>query len=65
MTPLQIALLAIEVALTAGDVVAAYDRLANGISAKAEAEGRAVTDEEMALIKSLRELSAKRRRGEV
>lgn len=49
--------------LLAVSVDEALERLATGISATAEAAGRDVTDEEMAIIKQARDESAKRRKG--
>jgi hypothetical protein len=60
----QIILLILDVLFEGAALIAAYDRLAGGIAARAESEGRTVTEEELHIIRALRDESAKRRRGE-
>jgi hypothetical protein len=63
MNAIQAAILAIDILLEGIDALNAFDRLANGIAAKAEAAGRDVTDDEMNLIKGIQAEAERRRRG--
>ena len=53
MTPVQALMLGLSLLYEGAELVKAVNRVANGIAAKAEREGRAVTDDEMALIEGL------------
>jgi len=61
--PISLIILGIDLALEGQDILAGYARLSNGISAKAHAEGRDVTPDEMAIIKGLEAAAVKRRQG--
>jgi hypothetical protein len=61
---LGIAIWTIDLVLSGIDAINAIDRLANGISARAQAENRDVTVEESALVDGLLAESVKRRNGQ-
>lgn len=61
---LKIIIFVIDLILEGRDLESAYQRVANGIAANAEAEGRDVTPDESELIDGLLDASAQRRKGQ-
>ncbi len=61
--PIGLAIYLISFAIEASALPAAYERMRTGISAKAQAEGRDVTDEEEAILDALLAASEKARDG--
>jgi hypothetical protein len=59
----DLVIFAIDLLLTGISMDEAAQRVSNGIAARAQASGRDVTDEEMALVKGLADEAERRRRG--
>jgi hypothetical protein len=64
MTPFQIAALVLGVMYQGEELALAYTRLATGITATAEKEGRDVTESEQATINAALDAAEKLRKGQ-
>lgn len=62
--PISAAIFVIDILFQGIAALEAFDRLAKGVTAKAQAEGRDVNDAEQALINGLLAESQRRRKGQ-